>query len=256
MSTIGHGLLVDRRAQQLGQAGGLIEGVANGDFVTGDDDWPFGFEQAVSQGGEAVIRYKKRNVLGFSMDFAEDVTKTNWGVEFTWIGSTPVINADSFTNTSNVDTMNLTISVDRPTFIHFLNPNRTFFFNTQWFVNYIPDYAAGYTTTGPVNLLFTFTVSTGYYQDRLLPSMVLVYDVMSASGAGLPQVTYRFNENFSATVGLGFFFGRTELTDMAVNPIGPTSNRIGPDAYKNAVETGIALVRDRDEIFFRLRYTF
>ena len=31
------------------------------------------------------LRFEKANVLGFSMDFAEDVTKSNWGVEFTWV---------------------------------------------------------------------------------------------------------------------------------------------------------------------------
>ena len=40
-------------------------------------------------GGEAVLRYEKRNVLGFSVDFAEDVTKSNWSVEFTWIEDIP-----------------------------------------------------------------------------------------------------------------------------------------------------------------------
>ena len=36
-------------------------------------------------GGEARLFYPKRNILGFSFDFAEDVTKTNWGVELTWV---------------------------------------------------------------------------------------------------------------------------------------------------------------------------
>ena len=36
-------------------------------------------------GGMGVLQVDKSNVLGFSMDFAEDVTKSNWGIEFTWV---------------------------------------------------------------------------------------------------------------------------------------------------------------------------
>ena len=47
-------------------------------------------------GGDLVLRYEKRNVLGFSMDFAEDFTKSNWGIEFTWIEGLPFTNHNSF----------------------------------------------------------------------------------------------------------------------------------------------------------------
>ena len=53
----------------------------------------------------------------------------------------------------------------------------------------------------PWNILGTFSVSTGYFQDRLLPSVTFVYDVQSVSGASLPQITYRYNEAFSITFG-------------------------------------------------------
>jgi hypothetical protein len=146
--------------------------------------------------------------------------------------------------------------VDRPTFIHFLNPNRTFFFNTQWFVNYIPDHAEGYTTTGPVNLLFTFSVSTGYYQDRLLPSFTTIHDVRSASGAAMPSLTYRYTESFSVTVGMLYFWGRTELRDMPIRDLAPAVNRTGRHAYKVGVENGLSQARRRDELYLRVRWTF
>ena len=38
----------------------------------------------------------------------------------------------------------LTISVDRPTFVNFLNANRTFFINTQWFFQYTDQFKASY----------------------------------------------------------------------------------------------------------------
>jgi hypothetical protein len=207
-------------------------------------------------GGEAVLRYQKRNVLGFATDFAEDSTKTNWGLEFTWIDGTPYLDNNSMVGVTTSDSFNLTVSVDRPTFIHFLNPNRTFFFNSQWFFNYVPKHGSGFTTNGPVNVLFTFTVFTGYYQDRLMPQFVTVYDFLSRSGGVLPSLQYRFTDSFSATVGLMWFFGRTQLVDMPVRGFAPAANRAGADAYQSGVDNFLSIIRKRDEVFMRLRWTF
>jgi len=210
-----------------------------------------------SAGTDLVLRYEKRNVLGFSMDFAEDITKTNWGIEFTWQEGLPTADADAFDGNTEIDTFNLTISVDRPTFVNFMNANRTFFFNSQWFFQYIEDYRQSHTRTGPWNAFFTFTAATGYFQDRLLASMTFVYDVRSNSGAWLPQVTYRFTENFSTTLGLGIFAGRWKEFDASINdPADGNNNRIGKDANKQFTEPGLSAIRERDEVFLRLRYTF
>jgi hypothetical protein len=207
-------------------------------------------------GGEAVLTYEQRNVLGLSADFAEDVTKTNWGVEFTWIEDIPFANSDSVSGISFTDAYNLTVSVDRPTFINFLNPNRTFFFNSQWFFNYLPDYDKGFTFNGNYNILFTFAMFTGYFQDRVLPQLVTVYDIHSTSGGLLPSLQYRFTESFSVTIGLLYFWGRTQMETMPINELGPPSNRTGKYAYDTGVDNVLSVIRKRDEVFLRLRWTF
>jgi hypothetical protein len=209
-----------------------------------------------NSGGEVVLRYARRNVFGFSTDFAEDVSKTNWGVEFTWFGPMPFLNNDSYTNVTDSDTLNLTVSVDRPTFINFLNANRTFFFNSQWFFQYITNYEKGFTSNGPFNVLFTFAFFTGYFQDRLLPTMVTVYDFRSQSGGFLPSVVYRFTEAFSATIGASFFVGHRQRIDMPIRGFAPTTNRAGPSTYKNGNEQLLTNFKDRDEVYVRLRWTF
>jgi hypothetical protein len=206
-------------------------------------------------GGDFALRYEKRNVLGFSMDFAEDLTKSNWGLELTWIEGVPFSNNNSFGAVSKASTFNLTLSVDRPTFINFLNQNRTFFFNSQWFFQYVDNYVKGFTSNGPWNTLATFTVTTGYFQDRLLPGVTFVYDFQSNSGAALPSVTYRFTENFSATFGMAGFWGRYEKKPSPLWSAG-LDNHVGRGAYKSFVENGLSAVRERDEIFMRIRYTF
>jgi hypothetical protein len=208
------------------------------------------------QGSEIFIRYEKRNVLGFAMDFAEDVTKSNWGVEMTWIEDVPFADNDEFDGLTNVNTYNMTISVDRPTFVNFLNANRTFFFNSQWFFQYVQHYKKGFTTNGPFNVLGTVTILTGYFQDRLLPQLTLVYDVHSNSGGLLSKLTYRFSEKFSATFGVNSFMGRFQEKVAPINDVVPTRNRVGRGAYSEYVENLISLVRERDEFFLRVRYTF
>ena len=207
-------------------------------------------------GGEITLFVPKRNVLGFGMDFAEDRSKTNWGVEFTWIENQVTGDANEFDNTRNTDTFNLTVSVDRPTFVNFLNPNRTLFINSQWFFQYRRGTKLGFGGNGPFNALATFTVFTGYFQDRLNPSLTFVHDFQSGSGGLLPSINYRFNENFSATVGLAFFYGREQRADIATNGIGPASNEQGDWAYQTGAQNGISIVRDRDEAYLRIRYTF
>ena len=207
-------------------------------------------------GGEIVLNYEQRNVLGLSMDFAEDVTKTNWGVEFTWIEDVPFTDNDAVNGITFTDALNLTVSVDRPTFINFLNPNRTFFFNSQWFFNYLPDHGKGFTFNGNYNVLFTFAMFTGYFQDRVLPQLVTVYDFHSRSGGLLPSLQYRFTESFSVTIGMLYFWGRTEMESMPINEIAPPSNRTGKYAYDVGVDNVLSVIRKRDEVFLRLRWTF
>jgi hypothetical protein len=206
-------------------------------------------------GQEVVLRYDRQNTLSFQMDFAEDWSKTNWGMEFTWIDSLPLTDANADSTVTNTDQYTLVVSVDRPTFINFLNANRTFLFNSQWFLSYRPDHGSGFQSNGPYNVTTTFTILTGYFQDRLLGVFTLVYDFQSESGGGLPSLTYRFSESFSATFGMAFFWGRSQSFDMLSMPRA-LGNRVGTNAYQDHVETGLGVVRDRDEFFFRLRYSF
>jgi hypothetical protein len=219
----------------------------NGRFGRRDFTW--------AGGGDVVLNYQRRNVLGFSSDFAEDYSKSNWSVEFTWVNRQPYENASRMDGISKPGTYNLTLSVDRPTFINFLNQSRTFFFNSQMFFQYVPGYKNSFSANGPWNFLFTFTAQTGYSQDRLLPSMTWVYDVQSNSGAVIPEIQYRITESFSATIGMALFWGRYQAKEYPLNPLS-LDNQVGRGAYTSWVENGLAVVRQREELYFNLRYTF
>jgi hypothetical protein len=221
---------------------------AGGNGLFGRRDWGW------HGGGEALIRYPKRNVLGFSADFAEDLTKSSWGVEFSWIADDTFASNRSPTLLQEADSLNLTVSVDRPTFVNFLNANRTFFFNSQVFLRYLPEYDRSYDTNGPLSVLATFAVTTGYFQDRLLPAVVVVHDFDSASGGVVTQVTYRFSEALSATVGLLGFYGGPDNNRIARYPIQLFDTQTSFDARLRYA--GLSAIAERDEVFLKLRYTF
>jgi hypothetical protein len=225
-----------------------IEAGGNGRFGRRDFVW--------QTGGMGVARFDKSNILGFSLDFAEDVTKSNWGVEFTWVNDIHLADNNAFRNVSQTDSYRLTISVDRPTFVNFLNANHTFFINTQWFFEYQDGYRRGFNNDGPWDIFGVLFIGTGYFQDRLLPGLTLVYFVRNNSFAVLPEVTYRFTENFSATFGVAAFGGREQERVMPINEISTASERFGRNAYKSSVQNGLAVIRERDEIFLRVKYTF
>jgi hypothetical protein len=204
-----------------------------------------------------VLKVDKSNVFGFSMDFAEDVTKSNWGVEFTWVEGLHVGDNDEFDGLADgVDLYRLTISADRPTFVNFLNANRTFFINSQWFFQYTDEFKESYSGGYQWDIFGVLAISTGYFQDRLIPSLTLVYFVRNNSFAVLPQVTYRFTENFQASFGIAAFAGREQERVMPINSLAPVSERFGRNAYKTFTEPGLAAVRERDELYLRIRYTF
>jgi hypothetical protein len=233
-----------------------VNGVGRNDYRAGGNP-QFGRRDFVwSSGGEVTLEYTRRNVFGFSGDFAEDVTKTNWSFEFTWVSRVDFLDNNSLSAVGDSDALNLTVSVDRPTFINFLNANRTFFMNSQWFFNYLPNWNEGYSFQGPFNVLFTFAIFTGYHQDRFLPQLVTVYDFRSRSAGILPQLAYRFTENFSVTFGISWFVGRESYYPMPMRGIAPVSNRAGVHAYQDGTEQLLSLIRNRDEAWLRLRYTF
>jgi len=207
-------------------------------------------------GSEIDLQYAKHNILGFSMDFAEDRTKTNWGVEFSWTNAENFQDNNSFSGFSTHGIQQLTVSVDRPTFVNFLNPNRTFLFNTQWFFRYIDNFHdnSAMFVNGPFSALATFTIFTGYFQDRLLPVVTFVHDFRTTSGAGLVSLTYRFSDVFSATIGMNAFYGRPQNILLPIQQ--PVLQNNGSDFMSRIKYDGLTSIAERNELSFTLRYTF
>jgi hypothetical protein len=220
----------------------------NGTFGRRDFIW--------AGGSELQFRYEKRNVLGLATDFAHDGTGTNWSFEGTWINGQALPIANEQRGWGKRDTYNLTVSVDRPTFINFLNQNRTFFFNAQVFMRYIDGYEGGgeFGVHGPFSALSTFSAFTGYFQDRLLPALTWVHDYASVSGGVVAQITYRFSQDFSTTIGMASFYGDPDERALAQSPAVLTNQ--GGDYKADLRYDGLSAIAERDEVFLSIRYTF
>jgi hypothetical protein len=209
-----------------------------------------------ASGSELDLIYAKHNILGFSTDFAEDRTKTNWGVEFSWTDAENFQDNNSFQGFTTHGVQQLTISVDRPTFVNFLNANRTFLFNTQWFFRYIDNFHdnSNMYVNGPFSMLATFTIFTGYFQDRLLPVVTFVHDFRTTSGAALFSLTYRFSEVFSATLGTDVFYGTPQKMELPIQQAVLLNN--GGDFMSRVKYDGLTALAERNELSLVLRYTF
>ncbi len=222
----------------------------NGNFGRRDFVW--------AGAGELLLEYQKVNTLGLAMDFAEDYTSTNWGIEASWTPNQLYTNSESMDGLSKSDRYALTVSIDRPTFVNFLNTSRTFFFNMQWFFEYLPGYVGGgghrgFEVAGPFTQLGTLTVQTGYFQDRLQPAFTFVWDVQSSSGALIFDTAFRFTANLSVTVGVNGFFGhsQTQTTYLGLGALGESNLRWATEKYDR-----LNAVKERDELFAKIRYTF
>ena len=87
-----------------------------------------------------------------------------------------------------------------------------------------------------------------------MASLSVVHFFGDHSSAVIPQVTWRFTQALTATVGIAAFSGRSE---RRVAPIrGSPQPRFGRHSDSVAVENVLSLVRDRDEISLRVRYAF
>jgi hypothetical protein len=228
-------------------------------FKRAGGDGQFGRRDFLWQGGrQLLLTYQKKNVFGFALDFAEDITKTSWGIEFSWTSGKFYGNTLSSDGRQRSDEYVLSISMDRPTFINFLNPNRTFFINMQLFIKYFPDYVGGSrrgmfgTSNGPFDTRFVMFFFTGYFQDRLTPRAVFVLDPPTSSGAVLSSLSYRFTDRFSATVGMNHFFGHVSQTQASYFP----TVLLSSPQYNSETLRGIAPARNRDELFAVVRWTF
>ena len=141
---------------------------------------PYTFLNDCTFGGGAQINYHKDNTLGLSADYFEPWSGVVIRVESSWTHNALLNDTNSLDWTTNNDIMQYVIGFDRPHFIKFLNPDRTFFSSFQVFETYYPgahSETGGRTglVTGTNDFTFTAFTQTHYYRDQIIPLIFAAY---------------------------------------------------------------------------------
>ena len=143
------------------------------------------------------------------------------------------------------DVVKVMLGFDRPSWIRFLNPDKTFFISGQLFGTFVLDTSDDklYTGLGKDGreedmYLFTLMANTEYWESRIKPEMVVGCDINGNNGFARAQLAYE--PNFSWAFILGY-----------VNLWGPD----GSDSDKH--HAGVfGPVCENDEVFFNVRLKF
>ena len=119
------------------------------------------------------------------------------------------------------DTVQYMIGFDRPTWIPFLNSNNTFFITGQFYHRMILDYndevagennkllldtVAGKDGSSDHQYLFSLKINTKYYDDRIKPDILTVWDVNGHSGFVKPAIGWEPTYNWRFELGAIYFW--------------------------------------------------
>lgn len=138
-------------------------------------------------------------------------------------------------------TIKTLLGIDRPTFVPFLNPNRTISFGFQAFVTQVVEGGdmkdAGLTLNGSHpnenTTMFSLGANTGYMQDRINPSILWIYDPGRQGNYLQVGTEFRFTDNILWYVGATLYDGKSD-TNAA-------NDNIGYFAWSDEIQSRITL---------------
>ncbi len=227
-------------------------------------------------GGHVKQSYKQSHIPGLSFDYFESYTGVVFRVESSWTLDELVMNTRKadWADTSNV--MRWSIGLDRPTWIKWLNKDRTFFLSMQmfdtWYMDHEGDKHTGY-LNDEHNFITTFFYIANYLRDTLKPVGFAVWEESSNSFVAGQSLEWFIDNHWSIKGGFNLIWGGT---NNFTHDAGPYHAYIVPDATNSVASDGSAWVRrhpyqegplglaheglgsmrDNDELFFQLKYQF
>ncbi|NNL84302.1 MAG: hypothetical protein HKP27_01555 [Myxococcales bacterium] len=225
----------------------------------------------LTPGASIEFVYDKVNTLGLAVDYFDDFTGIVFRLESSWSNNVPVSNKNDLDWLDSSDLVQFALGMDRPTFIKFLNPTRTFFISSQIFHTYWMDYE-GDNQNGMIgdrhNWIYTLFIQGQYMRDRLTPQGFIVFEQSTGAWISGFQLQYLLTNNWSVLAGVNVSWG-TPIEDShaigpftaftiqgqgngAASPLGDST----PTNVQGAIAEGLTVLRDQDEIFFRIRYAF
>jgi len=229
---------------------------------------PYTFLNDCTFGGGAQINYAKDNTLGLSADYFESYTGVVVRVESSWTHNALLNDTNSLDWTTNNDILQYVVGFDRPHFIKFLNPDRTFFSSFQVFETYYPgahSEQGGKTglVTGTNDFTFTAFTQTHYYRDQIIPLIFAAFGTEGTDSTIGGNTEWLINDHWSASIGFDAFLGRTMEQNLGPNAVfqaGHTTQAdapFSPDIFGPArSQAGGGQANMDDEFWTRIRYRF
>lgn len=242
----------------------IIAAAANGDpgaiDALAQDNARLFYQQATTFGGQVNMFYEQVHTPGLSIDYFEPVSGIVFRIESSYTFDEPVQNTRKANWMDESDVVRFSLGMDRPTFIPFLNANRTFFLSAQIFDTYYLDHEQGQGDgyiVGEHNFIYTLFAQTQYMRDQLIPNGFLVWEEESDSWVSGITTEYLFNNHWSIKGGAYFIWGG----DKVKHDVGPFTSftldgNYAQDTVFGYARQGIGALRDTDEVFVSVRYQF
>ena len=217
-------------------------------------------------GGQTSTEYKQSHTLGLAMDYFESWSGVVMRIESSWTFDELVNNTQTVDWVDKSDVMRFSLGFDRPTFIPFLNKDRTFFLSLQifdtWYWDHEGDKSTGY-FVDEHNWITTFFFIGNYLRDTLKPVGFYVWEEYSNSHVAGFNLEWLIDNHWSIKGGFHLIWEGDENTTHDTGPF-TTFVTPGSDGLTNPYVTGvfgpgrqgIGALRNYDEVFFELKYQF
>ena len=160
------------------------------------------------------IDFPRVNLVGGSMDIQAESIASTFRLE------TALTHGEEFANTSRPEMYSKSrvwryvIGWDRPTFIPFLNDNRTFLLSAQLFGQHLLDHEQQDGPWGKIgmpdwehNHIMTFLIKGWYQNDRISPQIITAHDFKAHSSVVAPAVEWLPSDKLKITIGANYKFG-------------------------------------------------
>lgn len=212
-------------------------------------------------GGLTSLTFDKVNTTGLSFDYFEQNTGIVFRVESSYTWDELVNNTYKATWVDKSDVFRASLGMDRPTFIKFLNPLRTFFLSAQIFNTHYMDWEgdrfAGFVPAQD-NFIYSFFVQTQYMRDRLIPNAFYVYEDSSQTSVWGGSVQFLIDNHFSVKGGFHIIAGGKDDAKFDVGPFASFAldRTFNQEAVFGLVKQGIGALEDNDEVYLQLQYQF
>lgn len=224
------------------------------------------YRTGLLNGGGTSLNYKQSHTPGLSFDYFEPWSGIVFRVESSWTFDELVSNTREADWMDTSEVMRWSIGLDRPTFIPWLNKDRTFFLSMQifdtWYMDHEGDKHTGY-LTDEHNFITTFFYIGNYMRDKLKPVGFVVWEESSNSYVFGQSVEWFIDNHWSIKGGLHMIW---EGDENYRHDMGPYTSYITPgadgriDPFQESVfgiaRRGIGALSNNDEVFFQLKYQF